>query len=255
MKATIDVSFVVKTNLVKRVSTTVMLAALSLSAFASIASAQKPNSDARDLPLNWTAPKGARAPYTAVLLTGDGGFADLDTKVATELAEHGIAVVGFNSRAWLNNKRTPDETAAAVARALRAAIAKFGGDSIVIVGYSRGADFSPFVANRLPADLRQKLSAVVMFGIAPGASFEFHFTDFIKNTDRPTDIPTMPELLKLQGTPMACVFGSEEKTSGCRGAPSTLMRVEERSGGHHFDGDPKALADVVLQLLKILPAK
>ncbi|MEP6781101.1 MAG: AcvB/VirJ family lysyl-phosphatidylglycerol hydrolase, partial [Gemmatimonadaceae bacterium] len=214
MKATEQVSAFAITKSMKCVATAVVLAALSFCAFASIATAQKPNSDVRDLPLNWTEPKGVRAPFTAVLLTGDGGFAELDTKVATELAEHGIAVVGFNSRAWLNNKRTPDETATAVARALRAAIEKFGGDSIVIVGYSRGADFSPFVANRLPADLRQKLSAVVMFGIARGASFEFHFTDLFKNTDRPTDIPTMPEILKLQGTPMACVFGSEEQTSG-----------------------------------------
>ncbi|MEP6763113.1 MAG: AcvB/VirJ family lysyl-phosphatidylglycerol hydrolase [Gemmatimonadaceae bacterium] len=231
------------------------IALMSLNAFATSAASQATRTDVRDLPLNWTEPKGERAPFTAVMLTGDGGFADLDTKVTNRLAEYGIAVVGFNSRSWINAKRTPDETAVAVARALHAAVEKFGGDSILIVGYSRGADFAPFVANRLPADLRQKLSAVVMLGMAPAASFEFHLTDLIKDTVRPTDIPTMPELLKLQGTPMACVFGSEEKSSGCRGAPASLVHVEERSGGHHFDGDPKALADVVLRLIKRLPAK
>ena len=217
--------------------------------------AQAASTDVHDLPLNWTAPKEPRTPFVAVLMTGDGGFADLVTKVANRLAEQGVGVVGFNSHAWLGQKRTPTETAAAVGRALRAAREKFGADSVVIVGFSRGADFAPFVANRLPADLRRRLAAVVMLGIAPAASFEFHLTDLVKSTKRDSDIPTMPELEKLRGTPMACVYGSDEKESGCRGAPPSLMKVEERDGGHHFDGDPTGLADVVLRLIKRLPQK
>lgn len=207
--------------------------------------------DVTGLPLNFTAPKGKASHYVAVLLSGDGGFASLITKIGEGLSDAGIGVVGFNSRAWLSPAKTPDQSAAAVVRALRAGMAKYNADSIVIVGYSRGADMAPFVANRLPADLRAVLGGIAMFGIAENASFEFHMLDMVKDTKRDSDIPIMPELLKLKGVPMTCVYGSDEKDSGCRGAPESLMHVEMRDGGHHFDGADKTLADVVLKVLKI----
>ncbi|MEO7997507.1 MAG: AcvB/VirJ family lysyl-phosphatidylglycerol hydrolase [Gemmatimonadaceae bacterium] len=207
--------------------------------------------DIKGLPLNFTAPKGKASHYVAVVMSGDGGFASLVSKVADGLSDAGIGVVGFNSREFLSPAKTPDQSAAAVVRALRAGMAKYNADSIVIVGYSRGADMAPFVANRLPADLRAVLGGVVMFGIAENASFEFHMIDMVKDTKRPSDIPIRPELEKLKGVAMACVYGSDEKDSGCRGAPESLMHVEMRDGGHHFDGADKSLADVVLKVLKI----
>ena len=176
--------------------------------------------DVKGLPLSFTPPKGKASHYVAVVMTGDGGFASLVTKVSEGLSDAGIGVVGFNSRAWLSPAKTPDESAAAVVRALRAGMAKYNADSIVIVGYSRGADMAPFVANRLPADLRAVLGGIAMFGIANYANFEFHMLDMVKDTRRDSDVPIIPELLKLKGVPMTCVYGSDEKDSGCRGSPA-----------------------------------
>lgn len=213
--------------------------------------AQVAPADVKGLPVNYTVPKGKLSHYTAVLLSGDGGFANLFTKLAQGLAEAGIGVVGFNSREWLSPAKTPDQSAEAVVRALRAGMAKFHADSILIVGYSRGADMAPFVGNRLPADLRAVLGGIAMFGLATTANFEFHLIDLVKDTQRASDIPVLPELQKLQGVPMVCVYGSDEKTSGCRGVPETLMHADMRDGGHHFDGADKSLADVVLKLIKV----
>ena len=205
--------------------------------------------DVKGLPLNYTPPKGKSSHFTAVLLTGDGGFANLVTKLAQGLSEAGIGVVSFNSREWLSPAKTPDQTTAAVVRAIRAGMQKFGADSIVIVGYSRGADMAPFVANRLPPDLRAVLGGIAMFGLATTASFEFHLIDLVKDTQRDSDLPMMPELRKLQGVPMVCVYGSDEKSSGCRGVPETLMHVDMRDGGHHFDGGYQPLAKQMLEEL------
>lgn len=229
--------------------TTQAQTAQAQTAQAQAAPMQPPSVDVRGLPLNYTPPKGRPSHFTAVLLTGDGGFASLVTKVAQGLSEAGIGVVSFNSREWLSPAKTPDQTAAAVVRAIRAGMQKFGADSIIIVGYSRGADMAPFIGNRLPADLRAVLGGIAMFGLATTANFEFHLIDLVKDTERDSDIPTMPELRKLQGVPMVCVYGSDEKSSGCRGVPESLMHVDMRNGGHHFDGADKSLADVVLKLL------
>lgn len=208
--------------------------------------------DVKGLPLKFTAPQGKPAHYVAVFLSGDGGFASLFTKLTQGLSEAGVGVVGFNSREWLSPAKTPDQSANAIVRAIRAGMQKFGADSFVIVGYSRGADMAPFVGNRLPSDLRPLLGGIAMFGLATTANFEFHLIDLVKDTERDSDIPIMPELRKLQGVPMVCVFGSDEKTSGCRGAPESLMHVDMRDGGHHFDGADKSLADVVLKLVKLI---
>ncbi|MEZ5420390.1 MAG: SpoIIE family protein phosphatase [Vicinamibacterales bacterium] len=55
----------------------------------------------------------------AVLLTGDGGWADLDKAVAAGLAAHGIPVVGWSSLSYYWSPRTPDGASADLARILR----------------------------------------------------------------------------------------------------------------------------------------
>ncbi len=205
--------------------------------------------DVADLPLTFVAPQGTSARVTAVVMTGDGGWAELVKDIASGLASHGIGVVGFNSRAWLSSPKTPEETASAVVRAIEATRAKWPADRLVLVGYSRGADFAPFVATRLTAPLRAQLSGVAMFGLANAASFEFHLVDLVRDTKRPTDIPLQPELLKLKGVRMRCVYGLDESESGCRDAPADLLVKDGRPGGHHFDRNADALVAHVLALL------
>ena len=203
-----------------------------------------------DLSLTYVAPVGSNAGVVALLLTGDGGWADLVKSLADGLAAHGVGVVGFNSRAWLSRPRTPEETADAAIRALASIDGRWPpAEKLLIVGYSRGADMAPFVANRLSADLRSRLVGVAMLGLAPAASFEFHWSDLVKDTPRSTDIPTAPELERLAGVPMVCVYGADEKSSGCEGAREGLVRKEMRDGGHHFDGDKNALVESVLRLI------
>ena len=211
--------------------------------------AQTGADDVRGLPLMWIEPTGALSHRVVIVLSGDGGFAELVTHLGKGLASRGFGVVGFNSRAFLSPKKSPDETAAAVARVVRAAMARWKGDSIVLIGYSRGADLAPFVANRMPTDLHDRVSAIAMFGLARMANFEFHWTDLVKDTPRDSDVPILPELLRLRGLPMVCVYGEDEPTSGCRDAPDDLLRKEPRKGGHHFDGDLEALVETVLRLL------
>ncbi len=213
------------------------------------ANAQATKDDLRGLPLMWIEPSGAVSNRVVLILSGDGGFAELVTHLGKGLASRGFGVVGFNSRSYLSPRKTPDETATALARVARVAMSRWHGDSLVFIGYSRGADLAPFVVNRLPTDLRERVSAIAMFGLARMASFEFHWTDLVKDTPRDSDVPILPELMRLRSVPMVCVFGEDEPVSGCRDAPGGLLRKEPRTGGHHFDGDLDALVDIVLRLL------
>ncbi len=213
------------------------------------AGAQAATDDLSNLPIRWIEPTGAPSHRVAILLSGDGGFAELVTHLGNGLAARGLGVVILNSRAFLSPKKSPTETAAAVARLIRGAMRRWHADSVVLVGYSRGADLAPFVVNGLPTDLRSRVSAIAMLGLAPMASFEFHILDLIKDTPRASDVPVLPELLRLRGLPMLCIYGDDEDSSGCKAAPDGLLRKEARKGGHHFDGNDDALLDLILQLI------
>jgi type IV secretory pathway VirJ component len=48
---------------------------------------------------------------------------------------------------------------------------------------------------------------------------------------------------------LLCIYGVEEKDSGCRDAPPGLVKELVRNGGHHFDDDFKAIGDLVFAAL------
>lgn len=214
--------------------------------------------DVRDLPLVEVpaAPSvagGARsAPDSTLVLlvTGDGDWADIDRGIAGALTRAGAAVVALKARAYLQGgPRSPDGMARDVERTLRHYLPLWGRDRVVLVGYSRGAELLPFVATRLPADLRARVDLLAMLGLSTTASFQFHWSDIVTDRARRSDLPVAPELARLRGTRMLCVYGSDEKDSGCRGADPSLVQRVERPGGHHFDGDFPALGGLVLQAL------
>ncbi len=190
----------------------------------------------------------------AVMLSGDGNWADIDREVAATLADSGIAVVGLRSRSYLQDgRRSPAGLAEDVTAILRHYLTAWQRDSVVIIGYSRGADFVPFVANRLPADLRSRLALVAMLALAPNANFQFHWVDLLRDSKRDSDVPTLPEIARLGQVHALCIYGREETESACRSVDSTAVRTIERDGGHHFDGDYRALGVAVVNALHAWP--
>jgi type IV secretory pathway VirJ component len=179
-----------------------------------------------------------------VFLSGDGGWADIDRRIAVRLAQRGDAVVGLNLRDYLRTKRTPEEVSDAVAAIARVYGARWHRSELVVVGFSRGANLAPFAVSRLPSDLMHRLRGVGLIGLNRAANFKWHLQDVFRDVSRDDDVPTLPELAKLHGIPVICVYGSEENESACRSAAPTVTRVERR-GGHHLDGNYEAVADIL----------
>ncbi len=183
----------------------------------------------------------------ALFVTGDGGWANLDQSVSESLAAQGIPVVGFNSLRYFWRRRTPEETATDVARALRHFLSAWGKQRVVLLGYSRGADVVPAIATRLPEELRGRVRLVVLLAPGKEAEFEVHVTDIFGGKGRPTNA-VLPDVRALKGTPVLCLYGDEELSdslcpvlSGVPGTRAVLLK-----GGHHFDGDYAAIARIVL---------
>lgn len=203
-------------------------------------------SDVHDLPVVELPAKGP-SNTLAIVLSGDGGWADIDRQIGQTLAERGVDVVGFDDRAYLRSgKRDANDVGADIDRVAAHYMSQWNDQRLILVGYSRGAAFAPFAATRLSPDLRRRLALVAMLGLPEHAGFKYRFSDLWATRSNPKDTPILPELERLRGTNMLCVYGTKEDESLCREVDPTLVYRVAREGGHHFDGDYRSLTELLL---------
>lgn len=205
--------------------------------------------DLSDLPLV-VKPVGGPSEVFALVMSGDGNWAHFVSRFAEGLLEHSIPVVGLESRAYLHRPRTPDEVAADMERVLRHYAEAWQAERILVVGYSRGADFAPFVVNRLSPDFRARIVGVGLFSPTKMASFEFHLTDLIKYTPRPTDVPLVPQIEALETLPVLCVYGVRDSTSLCPLLDASRAKVVPLDRGHRLS-DPSGQVVLLLAALDL----
>jgi type IV secretory pathway VirJ component len=177
-----------------------------------------------------------------VLLTGDGGWAGLDQELADVFAARGLPVVALNSLKYFWDARTPESTAKDVERIAAYYLAKFTKHKFVLVGYSQGADVLPFVVNRLSPPMRARLAGAAAIGLSDKALFEFHVSNWISDSN--DGLPVAPEVAKLAGLKMTCIYGKDERDSLCPNLAG--VQAVALPGGHHFNGDYAAVATAVL---------
>jgi type IV secretory pathway VirJ component len=202
-----------------------------------------------DLPLTTVpAPEG---PLLAVVLTGDGGWATGDRSLAAAFVRHDVAVVGLDSPRYLRKKPTPGEASADLARILRHFLASWDRDRVIVVGYSRGADIGPFMISRLPRDLRGRVALTALLGPGPEASFRYELFDLLRSHTTSGGLPVSPEVAKLRGMSVLCIYGSGDRGSICSSLEASgLARALVRNGGHAIGGsEGPALVDAMLGAL------
>ena len=74
-----------------------------------------------------------------------------------------------------------------------------------------------------------------------------HLSDWIGNAERTTELRAGPEVEKLRGMRVICVYGKGETDSLCVALPNGLATLVARPGGHHFGGDYDAIVTRVLE--------
>lgn len=171
----------------------------------------------------------------AILLSGDGGWNDFNDSLGLRFARAGYDVIGFNSRTYFWHQKTPEETVADLIPLIRKYSAEWKAKKIVLNGYSFGADVVPFLYNRLPSDLKQKVTAVQLLSPFLSTDFKVYLTDLINagGDDRTYKVKDEVEKIKI---PVYCFYGEDEN-------PKPLGDLKERNivfkllpGDHHYTG-------------------
>jgi len=202
-----------------------------------------------DLPLMeqpLRASSAAPAGVMVLMLSGDGGWASIDRKVAAGLVQRGVPVVGLDSLRYFWHERTPEQTARDVATVISHYLEVWHCRQVRIVGYSFGADVAPFVVNRLPSEVRAKVASLTLLEPSSSATFEIHISNWLPGVVTP-GLPLAPELAKLQ-TPLLCVHGDDDP-SICQGvARATVSQI---GSGHHLGGDGIAIVERILSMPQV----
>ena len=190
----------------------------------------------------------AASPRTtlAVLLTGDGGWAGIDRGVSSALAADGVSVAGLNTLQYFWNEKSPDTAAADLERILRHYLDAWKCDKAILVGYSFGADVLPFMAARLPQQLRERVGLLALIGPGRTAEFKFRILDWIETGLGKDALPLLPEIGRLAGTRLLCIEAEGDRDSLCATLGPGQGTVVKLKGGHHFGGDYRGLAKRIL---------
>jgi type IV secretory pathway VirJ component len=134
--------------------------------------------------------------------------------------------------------------AADLDRMIQYYLRELGKERVVLIGYSQGADVLPFAVNRLTAAARSHVALTAIMGMSEHALFEFHVTSWL--ADDNSGPATLPEVNRITGMPVLCIYGEEESDSLCPKLDPHKVTVVRLKGGHHFDGNYEGLANTIL---------
>ncbi|MFT3972946.1 MAG: AcvB/VirJ family lysyl-phosphatidylglycerol hydrolase [Amaricoccus sp.] len=181
----------------------------------------------------------------AIVLSGDGGWRDLDKQIAGVLQSKGVPTVGLDTLRWFWSPRTPQETGAELARLIDLYTDKWKVPKVMLVGYSFGADVLPDAYLAIPPEAQAKVGQISLLGLADVADWQITVSGWLGKASS-TAKPTGPALAKLPPDLVQCIHGEEEDDSACPSLQGTGVEIITTKGGHHFDGNYQALAQKII---------
>jgi len=185
------------------------------------------------LPLIIYQPADTVSPRMIVLLSGDGGWLGFNDSLATAFAKNGYHVIGFNSRTYFWHQKNPTETAGDFAQMIRKYSLLWHCKRVVLSGYSFGADIVPFIYNRLPDDLKNRIHKLQMLSPYLSTDFKVHLSDLIADGDDDRTFKVKPEVERIN-IPVFCFYGADEEPKPLAGLKMKNFVVKFLSGNHHY---------------------
>ena len=186
----------------------------------------------------------------AVIITGDGGWAEIDKNIARILAERGISTVALDALSYFWKERTPEETTQDVETIITEYLAKWNKQKVILIGYSFGADVLPFVANNLTADTKKQLALVALLGMGKTAAFEFRLSSWMNADTDASRLPLLPEVEKMKWANSICIYGVDDPAANCLAITALGVKSISMTGDHHFDEKYEELVQHIIENIK-----
>ncbi|MGE5441527.1 MAG: virulence factor family protein [Bacteroidota bacterium] len=187
----------------------------------------------------------------AIILSGDGGWRDLDRSVGEILANAGIHVVGIDCLRYFWSAKSAETITSDLEHLIEDLAHRTPKARIALVGYSFGADILPAVFNRLGPATRDRVALLSLLALGRDAHFEIHVEGWLGGDPQEDAAPIAPEIARIDPRLIQCIYGEDEADeSGCLDPHLKSAQVVGIPGGHHFDEDYETLAQRILARMR-----
>ena len=197
-------------------------------------------------------------PYTAagyslqkplvVYLSGDGGENSFSKSIMNQVTSKGYPAVLFNSQKYFWSKKTPEQTASDVEKVIQYYQLQWKVKSVIIIGYSFGADVAPFIVTRLSKDTYASLKNIVLMSPSQATDFEVHVAQLF-GKGKSTGSNVVTEINKIKQKPVLIIQGVKESEKIESGSLKITYKLIGLKGGHRYSSETTEVADAIFKNL------
>lgn len=180
-------------------------------------------------------------------ISGDGGLNRFSNELCTAINKEGFDVDAMDSKSYFWSQKTPAGTAEDISDFLSKKIARRPNQQIVLIGYSFGADVLPYVLNRLPKNIADKIKVSFLLASSGSTDFVIHIADLFGSGKR-RGMDVLTEVNKISNQKIVILNSSDDK--GLDAGKITVKHTTEiLPGGHHFDGDINEIVKAIIKYI------
>jgi type IV secretory pathway VirJ component len=159
-------------------------------------------------------------------------------------------VVALDSQKYFWKIKTPDRTASDMIRVIETYQKLWKRDRFVLSGFSFGASIVPFLANRLPQNVKNNLGPIILITPDKRGDFEIHLSDMLNLGLAKGKYDVLQEIQQGDIKKYLVIFGSDESESTHQAFQQAGLKTEILQGNHHFDSGYDAVAERIVEEVK-----
>ena len=183
-------------------------------------------------------------------ISGDGGMVRFDTKMSNEYKANGYSFVALSSLKYFMTVKSPAKVAHDAVPVIQHYIKEWNKEELILVGFSFGAEITPFLYQRLPPELKQKVKLIVLLTPAKTSDFCIHVRDMI-GLDKKNEIyDVSAETANIKSTKVLAIYGKKEKNVFLKKSTQPNLKLLYIRGGHDFK-DSKTIFDLIMKELEL----
>ncbi|MEP3274942.1 MAG: AcvB/VirJ family lysyl-phosphatidylglycerol hydrolase [Stappiaceae bacterium] len=191
-----------------------------------------------DLPVHITEPGSAQAKGVVIFWSGDAGWSGSMQGIADALAKRGYGVVGLSSLSYFWYEQAPETMATDTERLVGHYSDSWKSDTVILLGYSFGADTLPFAWPHLSEATKEKTRLIGLLSPFKKTEFEVTIQGMLGIIRGDHDV--VAAIDKLPAAQTFCLTGKQETDMACNtddGYETVFV-----AGGHGYDQDWNRIA-------------
>lgn len=180
-----------------------------------------------------------------LFLTGDGGYSKMAKKVCRLLQAHHYHVIAWDTRYFWGG-RTLNQATKAFERVVCRAGFPQKAQQISVIGFSFGADITPFIVNHISPTLQHQLSDIVLLSPSRSGEFRIDLVTLLFPAREGT-LNVLQEINQIQ-LPTTVILNDNDSLLETDFIPA--ISVKRLPGNHHFDHNYPQLVKTILETIE-----